>query len=157
MKFIARTNQKQLMSAGKHLVTIKAITAVTAKKSDVYKDLTPQLAVRFESDEEAFTGWFNLKGYKKIAEDTYKLDEAGNRIEDPAKTKAAIEIFEKMAIHAGLASGQEFEIADLIGQELGIAIAPDASNGKDKVKYTMPASKVPAAVIVTESEGSDDL
>lgn len=148
MKFTARSNQKEMLGPGKHLVTIASIAECLSKKSDDYKDQTPQLEVKFETENGFITGWYNLKGFKKNEDGSYAINpKTKNRIEDVENTTTAVGIFERLALHAGIPSGTEFDIAELVGMEIGIKTESN-DQGKMRVQYTMSSDRVetPASV-----------
>jgi hypothetical protein len=143
MKFTAKSNQKDLLGAGEHKVTIKSVAETLAKANDSYKDRTPQIEVAYETEKGFLRQWLNLKGYKKDANGNYIVDaKTGNRIEDEENTNDAIAIFARLGLHAGIPEGSEFEPKDLVGMELTIMVEPN-EQGKMRVAYT----KAPAATV----------
>ncbi len=143
------------MPEGDYVVTIKSAAEALSKKSDDYKDRTPQIELKFEDKKGFISHWFNLKGFKKDeTTGQYETDKKGNRVEDAENTAAALSIFERVAIHAGLTSGESFTMEDLIGLKIGIAVRKN-DRGIARVKYTMPASKVGAVALKATEESAD--
>lgn len=156
MKITSKNNSK-ILGIGEHLCTIILIVLATAKASDLYKDLTEQLAITFQDvSGKTIIRWFNLKGYKLDAKNPTRVDEAGRevnnyavgkdgkRIEDPEKTESAMNILAQLGFHCGFEEGDEFDTADLEGQTVGIMVERDAAFGSNKVAYSLPASEVDA-------------
>lgn len=150
-----------LLSVGKHLTTITDIVEDVATASANWADLTPQIKVVFKNASGTITQWFNMKGYKSIADFPtgiapkgfeFRSSENGNenylvniktnkRVESDEKTAQAMKIFGEFACDAGIAEGEDFGIADVIGKEIGVAVR-DNNRGGVEVHYTMPASRV---------------
>lgn len=144
MKFKAQSNMKDLLTDGAHVCKIKAVSETASKESEDYKDRTPQIEVSFETKNGFIRHWYNLKGFKKNADGTYVIDKkTGMRVKDSENTAAALAIFERLGLHAGIAEGQDFGLEDLINQEVGIFVKTD-ENGKSRVTRSMPAEKVTA-------------
>lgn len=142
MKFTAKSNQKELLPAGEHKTTIKTVYETLAKASDLYGDRTPQIEVSYETEKGFIRQWLNLEGYEKDDNGNYKLNKKGNRVKSDENTEAAIAIFARLGLHAGIPEGSEFEPKDLIGMEVTIMVAPN-EQGKMRVAYT----KAPAATV----------
>jgi len=156
MKITSKNNSK-ILGIGEHLVAIVLIVLATAAKSDLYKDVTEQLAITFQDGAgKTIIRWFNLKGYQLDAKNptreddkgrevpNYAVGKDGKRIEDPEKTESALNILAQLGFHAGIEEGTEFDTADLEGCEVGIMVERDEIFGSNKVAYSLPASEVDA-------------
>jgi hypothetical protein len=154
MKIIAKDNSP-LLGPGEHEVTIKQVFTDTAKPSDLYTDVTEQLAVLFEdASGKVITRWYNLKGYEVNAKaptrkdsegrdvPNYAIDKSGARLENVANTKKALAIISGLAIHAGFDEDHELDASDLVGKSCNIMVQRDAKFNSSKVAYTMKPSKV---------------
>lgn len=164
MKITSKNNSK-ILGIGLHLVTIVAIALAKAKASDLYKDITEQLAMTFkDANGLTITRWFNLKGYQLDADQpsrkddsgrdvpNYAVGEDGNRIEDPAKTESALGILARLGFDCGISEGSEFDTSDLEGLSVGIMVEFDSDFNSSKVAYSVPAAQVGAAESAFETE-----
>lgn len=156
MKVISKNNSK-ILGIGLHLVTIVAIALAKASASELYKDVTEQLAIAFkDANGLQITRWFNLKGYQLDADQptrkdgegrdvpNYAVGDDGNRIEDPVKTESALGILARLGYDCGIAEGEEFDTSDLEGKSCGIMVERDSAYNANKVAYSVPASQVDA-------------
>lgn len=154
MKIIAQDNSP-LLGAGEHAVTIKEVYSAESKPSELYSDVTKQLAVVFEDESgRSITRWYNLKGYELNAKaptrtddkgrevPNYKVGKDGARVENVANTEKALRIISQLAIHAGFAEGTELDPSELTGCQLNIMVQRDSVFGSNKVAYTMPFSAI---------------
>ena len=126
-----------------HAVRIDSVAeTLTVEKCSPWKDRTPQLSIRYKNKDGYITQWINLVGY--MTKDDYnesaqlagivfkahpysKIQYAvdiftGNRVENPAKTAMCMQILCRIGHCAGIKDGTNFEIADLVGLELGISV-----------------------------------
>lgn len=157
MKIIS-ADSSPLIAAGEHLAKITKAFMVEAEGNGLYKDKTQQLAVVFESDGKQITRWFNLKGYQvdekkpEIKDDegrtipNYLTDAKGSRIEDEANTAACLKILGQLAHDTGIAEGDEIDVSDLEGKEVGINVSRNDTGfgSRLRVSYTLPADRVKA-------------
>jgi hypothetical protein len=152
-KFVAKDDGFKLLGLGRHVVKILSVAEDSSKASDNYNDQTPQIVITFGNSKGTIRAWYNLMGYQKDENGEYIVDKDGNRVESDENTEAALSIFGRIAVHAGVPEGDEFDPMDLVDMELGINVVLN-EQGKYRVNYTMPAENVEAAPVAsTEIEG----
>jgi len=154
MKIIAKDNSK-LLGEGEHAVTIKEVFSATAKPSDLYTDVTEQLAVLFEdASGKVITRWYNLKGYEINAKaptrkdnqgrdvPNYAIDKSGARVENVANTEKALGIIGGLAVHCGFEVGKELDVSAMTGKSCNIMVQRDPKFHSNKVAYTMVSKAI---------------
>ena len=154
MKIIAEDNSK-LLGEGEHAVTIKEVYTAQAKPSDLYTDVTEQLAVLFEDGNgKVITNWYNLKGFEvnpkaPTRKDSqgreipnYAIDKSGARVESVANTKKALAILKALPIHCGMKEGAELDVAELTGKSCNIVVKHDPKFNSSKVAYTRVSREI---------------
>lgn len=164
MKITAKKVGKGLLSVGYHDVQIDNVEITNSNASDEHDDVTLQVAVTFRNDNGIITGWYNTKGFKKYDELTAAEKASGNfdttstgyaikltknkagkvikreRIEDAERTEKCLDILGKLATNAGFAVGEDVEVEELKGKEVGIKIEMNNS-GQPRVIYSFQHGK----------------
>ena len=155
MKFTSQ-DSNPLIGEGEHQATI-----ARAYMSDDSSTGETQLAVLFKVGLKQITRWFNLKGFKVDPDEpkttdakgreipNYLLTKNGKRIEDKEKTKSCMRIVGQLGHDIGIEVGEEFDLEDLVGAEIGINVVKETSDfassgSRLRVSYTLPADKVKA-------------
>lgn len=157
-------NVSNFLPAGRHVCEIVSVSPATPQGENPWTDKTPQLKVTFSKDGQIFSAWYNLRGfqlYKDLSAKDQKsgkyvsmgaagyavVKATGMRVEDPAKTEAAMNILCTLAAHSGIAEGTEFNETQLVGRTVGVVIGEN-NNGNDRVKGTFAPSGVAASADV---------
>lgn len=129
-----------LLRDGDHIVRIESVAEALAPINPLFSDRTPQISIRYKSNSGFITQWINVTGY--MTEPDYQSDVIFNgitfkehygveyavdvftnrRIENEEKTKTALHILGRIGHCAGIEKDANFELADLVGLEIGIRI-----------------------------------
>ena len=156
-----------LLPEGKHIVTLKSMTSETAKASEHYTDVTPQLKTVFaDANGGQFSAWWNLAAFKRFVATNDKQDaltaaevqsgkfasagpegyaiyktgpKKGQRVRSESGTEMAMDMLNRLAFSCGIEKGTEIDVEDLVGSVLGIEIRHDGQ--KNKVYATFKASE----------------
>jgi hypothetical protein len=143
-QLVAEQDEVLVLPVGSHSnVTIKSATLALSKEK------TPQAKIRFENEDGVgITQYYNLKGYVKNEDGSFKRNAKGQRKEDPENTKKAQRIINKLACHAGIDVGTPYQLDDLLELSVGIeVISVPTPDGKayNRVHYSFASNTVTEA------------
>lgn len=147
-----------LLPEGRHIVSVKSMVSETAKASEFYTDVTPQLKITFvDAAGKQFSNWYNLVGFKRFVAtkdgqdaltdaevksgkyesagpEGYAIHKTGpnkgKRVRSTENTEQALDKLNRLGYACGVEAGAEFDVDDLIGQTCGIEIKNDGQKNK---------------------------
>lgn len=135
LKLVSEEKVAPVLDNGRHLVEITSMSFTQSAEG------TNQVKAKFTGDKGVgITAWFNLEGYEKDADGNFLRDKNGKRTIDKENTATARRILNNLACHAGIEAGNEYDIEDLVGQQIGIEVVTN-DQGYKRVAYTTEASK----------------
>ena len=154
MKVTAKKSSIGLLAKGFHVGIIKSIVETTIASADqkegAYADETPQLEITLGVGNQTTKAWLMLKGYHKFEEFVKELTPkhaakyrpggssgyavliaTNTRVEDEALTEKCMEIVGNFAANAGAEDGEDIDIQDLVGSEIGFKIG-EGNKGQNR-------------------------
>ena len=136
----AKAKLAPVLEDGNHVVTIESASFCESKKG------TDQVLVVFKDARGVrLNHYYNLQGFQRNEDGSFKKDAKGARKIDEAKQDIALSIINGMSVHAGIEDGADYLPKDLVGLSIGIKVGQEeALDGKSyaRVKRSMPADKV---------------
>lgn len=163
-----------LFTPGTHATEISEATEITSHENKSWKGVTKQVKVVFRNADGVIAHSYSLQGFKKADLETnpdlkaekgfaYRqaLDKDGNgigdhylvnlktneRVLDEENTATAQRIFGEMACDAGIPEGEDFELSDLVGRQVGVEVH-ERGTGVE-VAYTMPYERAEKAALAS--------